>query len=509
MRLPFGFEIVRRRGGPIVRRRRPLAVTGRRSFSGAQRTDLTHSWASTPQTINEMLANDQESLRARSRDLAANTDHGSKFVKMARGNVVGPDGLVLQARTLNPDGSLDVLANEALEEAFTAWGESEFCSMCGTLGWVDIQDLFISSNLEDGEAIFRAVGGPTAGEWGFSLYQVDPSLLDIGYNQELPNGTAIIMGVEVDGWGRRIAYHFRDDGPGVYRAQNGRDYIRVPANQVLHRFIPERANQIRGVPWMSPSMLRLKMFAAFEEAAVVNARLAASKVGIITTPAGDTYSGADDIDPLTGDQIMDGDPGTWLTAAEGQQIHTWDPAYPNGEFGDFSESILQSIASGFNVDYPSLSSNQKGTSYSSMRSGLVETREVWKKLQTWMIRSFVRPVYNEWLSWALLQQKIMVPSAAGPRPLRIDKAEKFKRVRFQGRRWAWVDPKSDAMASQILINEGLASRSEIIRDRGRDPGEVWEEIENENKIMSEKSITVGVMSGPANGKDDGETEQTE
>ena len=59
-------------------------------------------------------------------------------------------------------------------------------------------------------------------------------------------------------------------------------HIRIPAEQVIHIFMPLRAGQTRGEPWLSPVMPAMKQLGGFREAAVINARIGASKMGFFT-----------------------------------------------------------------------------------------------------------------------------------------------------------------------------------------------------------------------------------
>lgn len=65
---------------------------------------------------------------------------------------------------------------------------------------------------------------------------------------------------------------------------------------------------------------------------------------------------------------------------------------------------------------------------------------------------------------------------------------KHRRLSWQPRRWQAVDPQKEAQANKLALDERLKSRSEIIRESGRDPEEVWLEIQRENERMEELQI---------------------
>ena len=101
-------------------------------------------------------------------------------------------------------------------------------------------------------------------------------------------GNFIRMGIEVDGFLRPQAYHFFTQHPGdtsmgVGRGQ-GIKRIRVPANEVIHLFIPERPSQTRGVSWFASALMRLHMLQGYEEAEVVRARASSALMGFIQSP---------------------------------------------------------------------------------------------------------------------------------------------------------------------------------------------------------------------------------
>jgi hypothetical protein len=60
----------------------------------------------------------------------------------------------------------------------------------------------------------------------------------------------------------------------------------VPADEITHVFAPEFAEQARGVPMMYAALLNLVHLGAFEEAAVIAARIGAAQMFVIESPDG-------------------------------------------------------------------------------------------------------------------------------------------------------------------------------------------------------------------------------
>jgi len=114
----------------------------------------------------------------------------------------------------------------------------------------------------------------------------------------------------------------------------------------------------------------------------------------------------------------------------------------------------------------------------------LEDREVFKGLQNWFIRCFIRPGFlEEWLLWAWTKKIITIGSRPLSRPV-----DDYMLAHYQGRRWAWVDPQKDGNANKLAIDNRLKSRSQIMRESGDDPESVWREIQHEEEIMRELGI---------------------
>ncbi len=456
----------------------------RRNYQAGKIDRLKSSWTTTALTSDETLRRYLRVLRARSREQAENNDYAKRFVALVKNNVVGPDGIILQARTRRTDtGVADKPANEAIEQAWKNWGQIGICDMTHTLSWVMIKQLFIQSVAVDGEVLVRKVKGRAAGPRFFALQFIDPELLDVHYNERRANGNFVRMGIEFNQWAQPVAYHIIDQDISqdsyVYA---GRRYLRIPADEIIHSFLPERIGQKRGVPWMSTGMMRMQMLSGYEEAALVNARAGAAKMGFFTSEDGNGYPGDDE--DADGNIITEAEPGTMEQLPNGVKFEAYDPTYPRGEFGDFIKACLRGISSGLGVSYNTLANDLEGVNYSSIRAGVLEDREAWKSLQNWMVTAFCKPVYESWLSVQLSFGLIKIGNSSLIQALE----EKYKRVIWQPRRWAWVDPLKDIKASAEAIDRRICSVSDVIREQGRDPDDVFHEIAEEQKRMSDLGI---------------------
>jgi lambda family phage portal protein len=151
--------------------------------------------------------------------------------------------------------------------------------------------------------------------------------------------------------------------------------------------------------------------------------------------------------------------------------------------------MLRGIASGLGVSYTSLANDLEAVSYSSIRQGLLEERDQWRVVQAWMIEHFCEPVYLRWLRNAL---------DFGAVPLPGNKYFKFSATQWVPRGWQWVDPRSEAEAQIVAINNGLMTRTQALAERGLDIEDVLRERAAEEELIASVGVTLPGGTAPQN-----------
>jgi len=462
-------------------RKQPVARKMWRMWDAAKNSRLMYGWLQSSQPVNAEIRAGLNILRARSREQVQNNDYMARFIQMAQTNVVGHQGIILQSRAKDPDGTPDTAARNELESAWRDWGRFGFCEDTGRYSWRMIQSQFIRSSAVDGEVFLYMDSESMLNKYGFSVRFFDPDWVDTQLNRDLPDGSKIVMGVHLNSNDRPIGFYIKD-ARGSDFTYHGRNYRRIDADQVLHCFLPEWIFGVRGVPWCSQSLLRMGMLAGYEEAELVAARVASAKMGFFEQSEGGEYVG-DAVDD-NGDLITEADPGTFEALPQGVKYVAHDPQHPTTAYSEFVKASLRGIASGLGVSYNTLANDLQGVNYSSLRQGAIDERGNWMAIQEWMIECFTDRVYRAWLAASLHRGAITVAN----RPLRPDRFEKFADVAWQARRWQWVDPQKEIAAHEKAINLGIKSRSDVIREQGRDPEDVWLEIQREQSRMRELDI---------------------
>jgi lambda family phage portal protein len=458
-----------------------------RNFAAAKIDRLTQSWGGVTGNSDAVTSTSLARLRARSRQLAVDNDYARRFYKLLRSNVVGPQGIGMQVRAIYKEGKGSVVydddANKLIEKNWYEWAGKKHCTVDGRLSLIDVQQMLIETVAKDGEILVRKVRGRNSGNpFGFALQLLEADHLNENYNTTMSNGNKVRMGIEYNEWDRPVAYHVLNRHPGeiVGTAYHAEKYDRIPATDILHLFFSERPSQSRGLPWMISAMRRMRMLGTYEENELVAAGVAASKMGFFTSTDGTEYKGTDE--DADGNLITEAEPGLFEQLPAGVKFEAWDPQHPTTSFGTFIKTMLRGAASGMGVSYNTLANDLEGVNFSSIRSGTLEEREMWKIMQTWMIEHFFTDVFENWLLMALTTQKI---------PLPLAKFEKFNSPVWRPRGWSWVDPLKEVKSNIEAVNAGFMSAQDVASQQGQDIEDIYAQLALEQSLREKHGVTLG------------------
>lgn len=466
---------------------RKIASTVTRMFKAGETDRLTMNWGTTPISADVVVQRWQRTLVVRSREQAANSDHGKAYVRMCRQNIVGPNGVMLQSQVKAAKGKLDKETNDAIELSFARWGHRENCDITGEQSWRAIQSSLVAACPSDGEFIIRKVYGKDAGPWGFALQIIDPIRCPADYDVQRPNRgdqNFIRASIEYTKYGRPVAFHVTTlTAEDAEYSSGGRHYIRIPAGEIIHGYRKDMIGQKRGFPWMATGLFRLRNLSGYEDAAIIAARLGASKMGWVTFKDGFGPEYDEDNPPE-----IDVEPGTIGILPDGATMSDWSPQSPSGDLAVMVKHMLRSIATGWGVPYNELAGDLEGVNFSSIRQGTLDSRENWKELQEWLIESLIQPVFEAWLEYSMLAGKI---ANAKGKAISVQNIDTKTAISWQPRRWDWIDPRADVDAAVNQKNNFLASAGQIIRNSGRDPQTVWLESARDTRAMVDALVAEG------------------
>lgn len=481
------FSNILRRFGFV--HRNELKRLSYRAYKAGEMNRFTSDWIATSNTINKEIRSDMAAVRDRARASWKNDDWLRGYRKSIKANIIGPEGFQLQNKVLNPDGKEDKIANDLIEAAWKKWQRKEYCTMSGMFNFTQVQWLVVEHLKRDGEFVCRKITGidEKINPFGFSLELIEPDYLDQTYNDVLPNGNVVVMGVEINEWKRPVRFYFKKRSPeyelfGNLSQSSRHELEPVNAEDIILVYDPEHSNQLRGMSHLASALLTNHHVGGYTEAAIINARGGASDMGFIQTKVEDEeeYEG-DEVDEK-GNPISHFEAGVIRKLNPGEEFVSHDPTYPTGEFWPFIKSMLRKIARGLGVSYNDFANDLEGVNFSSMRSGLQNERDNWMVDQTMIRDQFITPVFEPFLKWSMMYGAIRLP---------YSKFEKFNKPIWIPKRWPWIDPLKDVNAAVIAINNGLSTRSDECAVRGKDYHEVINTLSNELKEAEDKQIKFG------------------
>ncbi len=472
-----------------------------RGYAAANTGRLFSGWGTSSNAADVDIYRALGILRARSRDLALNDPYAKRFLNLSKMNIVGPRGIALQVKSRDEDGNLDKEANRLIEAHWKIFCKMENCTVTGQSSMIDVLELVVISLIRDGEILIRFISPWPENPYFFALQLIEADQLDTHFNGTLPNGNRVVMGVEKNKWGRPVAYHLLEKHPGdsldaTYQRYNR---IRIPAEEMIHFFIPERVNQSRGVPWLVPSAARCKMLDGYEEAELVASRTAAATMGWFVNS--DSYVEEEEDEDEETETTFEAEPGTFRMAPDGYDLKTFDPTHPNSSFAEFSKSILRGIAAGWNVSYHSLANDLENINLSSIRHGEMVDRDGWKIFHTKVIEHIKDPVYSRWLAMFL---------TTGITPLPPRKYDKFNAAVWMPRGWHRVDPEKESRANTRDIANHTKSIVQAAVEKGLDLEEIFQDNAKAKELAAEYGLELTIFNGEQkNAKTNGGTDQTE
>lgn len=485
--------------------------SGVSGFAGASVSRLTASLSTWSGALNLDLESGLVILRARARQLAQSNEFGRRFLSLVATNVIGRNGPTLQVRAYRDQMDkgtgkpvLDTSGNDAVEVAWANWCKR--ADITGRMSFSMLQRVAIKAVARDGEALIRIVSRRNL-PGGMALQLLEADRLDESLSQINPaTGNTIRMGVEIDSTGAPLACWIKSRHPGDRYGSPMQSVERVPMDELLHVYVPERAEQVRGYSWFHAILLRAHQLAGFNDAAVLAARIGASKVATLTSSIESGYGesigkdladGTSDGTPqgipqitAEGGEILD------LTAFPGVKMESWNPDYPHQNFDSFVKAATRGISVGVDVADHNLSGDMSGVNYSSARIAEMSEREIWATIQEWWIGAVCEPVFRAWAERAFLRGEVVFEVSGKVLP--AEKMQKFVSAsRFQGRRWAWVDPAKEMEAIEKGLASRVTSRTRICAEKGEDFADILDELQAEEIALAAAGLKPAAPTAPA------------
>ena len=227
---------------------------------GAANSRRLKGWNPTDADISTIASSSGDMLVRRARELVLGNPYAANAKEEFSAALVGTG--IRPASTIDDDA----LQTQVMQ-LWASW--CEVAEEQGTLSLYGIQDIVAGALFEAGEAFIRM--RPRRLEDGLpvplQLQVLESEYCDRSYSMPVDQVRKIRAGIETGALNERVAYHFWRNHPGDRLGWTGtQERVRVPADGVIHVFDVRRPSQLRGLPMLTPGMVRLRMFDDYDDA---------------------------------------------------------------------------------------------------------------------------------------------------------------------------------------------------------------------------------------------------
>lgn len=472
--------------GSVVLQKWNAARRANRSYAGAAFGRTTNDWVAQSTSADSEIKMSLRTVRNRTRQLVRDNEYANNAInRIIPNNVIG-QGIGFQSQAMaRRGGKLDEAVNNAIESEWSQWTRADSCHTAGRMAFQEIERALIRGVAESGEILVRMITQPFGkSKVPLALEIIEADQLVDNWTGTANNGNQIRMGVEVDTWQRPVAYWFYPNHPGdssFVQSVQASNFIRVPAQEIIHIGLFDRPNQTRCMPWLHSVIVKLRHMGGYEEAEIVRARGSAAIMGFIQTPEIDlSVSDSDDDDDK---KTIDLSPGQIERLGPGETFTGFNPSSPNAGMDAFMRYFIRSFAAGTGISYESVSKDYSQSNYSSSRLALLDDRDNWRVLQAWLIRTFHQRVLEKWLELAVLSGTLSLPD------YEINPA-RYTNVRWKPRGWEWVDPLKEVTAARMSVRAGFATVDDIVAARGGDVEDTFKNRRRELDLAELYDLTL-------------------
>lgn len=447
-------------------------------------TEALRNFIAIPSSADRDLALDLETLRLRSRQLYQNNTFSRAMIESFTTNVVGTG---CKARpTLRIPALLGMTAEEAdawtrkTQNLFELWANSKKCDAERKNTFAQLQHLAFKSSKIGGDCFVLTCFDKKDSAFGLCIKVLEAERCQNPF--AVIDNDELLQGVEVDRNGAPCAFHFtKKPAWSIDNYTDDLETVRISAfddfgnPNVIHVMSADRTDQRRGVPLMAPLIMQLKQLERYQDAELMAAVVSACVTAVITSNdseeademqgqgsnvsnsrnGNDYYNEDGSVNPSASKQLeLSMKPGGIWSLPEGFKANLMNPARPNVNYQPFVESIFSEAGAATGVSFEVILKNFHSSNYNSVRAAVLESRKTFNRMREDFISDFCQPIYEKWLSQAIIMGEIEAPGFF---------EDPIKRSVWCGCRWIsdaafLLDPLRETQAIKMQIDEQILDR---------------------------------------------------
>jgi len=431
------------------------------------RKDAMFPWDGPAEGMNKAS---RQTLRARARDLERNNPITNSILMAIKNNVVAT-GFNMQAR------SDDEAFNSRIEELWQEWCHYENCDYTKRQSLDDLLKLILERKFVDGGILVTfPVDKTREVPLTIQLHEVDELTSD---NVTLTDGNILSDGVECTPEGLPIAYWItQTDVDGVTEMTPRR----IKAEDAIFLWNRTRVSQFREVTPMASTIVTTKDIGDYNNAVAFQQKTAACTSAFIETTNAASAIGRmaqqeskhSNIEQIKGGRVQ--------YLAPGETVKMLIPSGQAAEVGNYLPLQQRMIAAAQGLSLESTSRNVERVNYSSARQNLLADEITYKEMRKELIEYFLRPLYIRFVNMCYLAGLL---DNTGFKP---DK-QYYKAV-WLAPSLGWIDPKKEAEANTINLQNGGKSFQQYCAEQGVDWRERIDEMAEAQEYATSKGVTL-------------------
>ncbi len=428
-------------------------------YEGGKKTKANQDFWNATDSFESTATPDRDTLRARARWLSANNAIMNNIDNAIINNVVGT-GITLQSNTGKKR------YDDEVEKRWKKWAGSKSCDLTGRFNFYTLQRLILKARMVDGEIFIykKIVKGR------LKLHLIECDLIDTSRTDG---------GVETGMFNEVVAYHFSTYDRNTYKETK----FRIPVEDIINYYTPERSSQYRGVSEYKQAILDIKNFSAFQTATIQAMRARANIAYVVKQEGNPKLLGADLTNQI---QTVNGVSVQYLK--KGETISKLDPDSPPTDYVSFSENTIRLMATARNVSYELSFRDYSKVNFASSRASILQDFKRFDEEQRSLTDYILNNIFEAWLDLEIMTGRIKANGYfQDPEPFINSKWIMPNRI--------MVDPLKEITAIEKAIKLNLSTEIDEANARGLDYEELLEKKAKELELKKKYDIPLNNIAG--------------
>jgi len=239
--------------------------------------------------------------------------------------------------------------------------------------------------------------------------------------------------------------------------------------------------QTRGYSRLAPVMLQLHWIRGYGDASGLNAKISASKLGLLSdvdpeNPTGEIRGTGKD---TQGNTTISAKPGSFQYIGA-KKLWQWDPKYPMGEHEMFMRQSIREVAAGVSESYSALSGDYSQHNFSSQRGEAENIRRNYMGEQNSMVQTLNNRVFG-WIIEGAIMKGIL-------KLAKYQEKENVMKPCWMPPRWDYINPVDESNATRSDLEALIVSPFEVAARKGRRYEDVLRDTRTARKLEQKYGV---------------------